>query len=148
MDPFSALSLASNIVQFVDFGYKLTSNSLEIYKSAKGASSANEELEFITKDLNEICIGLGKPVDRTYGLLASDSEKALLPLTQSCRDLAKKFLDALEDLRVKGGRRKWESVRQALRSAWKDKDLKQFQKRLDNYQSQIAFHLTSILRYV
>ena len=58
MDPFSALGLASNVVQFMEFGTKLISASLELYNSKDGTSSPNSELGIITKDLTGICSGL------------------------------------------------------------------------------------------
>ncbi|CAK7213767.1 hypothetical protein SEUCBS140593_001956 [Sporothrix eucalyptigena] len=55
MDPLTALGLASNIVQFVDFTLKLIGSAAEIASSAKGASeqtlkieSAYEKLETFT----------------------------------------------------------------------------------------------------
>lgn len=36
MDPFSALSLADNIVQFVDFSRQLVSQTRQVYNSATG----------------------------------------------------------------------------------------------------------------
>lgn len=51
MDPLTALGLASNIVQFVDFASKLISQSHEIYQSADGALEDNVALEHVAKNL-------------------------------------------------------------------------------------------------
>ena len=51
LDPFSAISLASSIVQFVDFGKRLVSEGRELYESADGALAKHVELEAIIKDI-------------------------------------------------------------------------------------------------
>jgi hypothetical protein len=51
LDPLTALSLAGNIVQFVDFSTKLLAKGHELYKSADGTSVGYSELEAIAKDL-------------------------------------------------------------------------------------------------
>ena len=43
MDPISAISLASNIIQLVDFGLKLSKTCGEIYQT--GLSAANTDLK-------------------------------------------------------------------------------------------------------
>ncbi|KAH6672603.1 hypothetical protein B0J14DRAFT_514181 [Halenospora varia] len=52
MDPLTALSLAGNVIQFVDFGSKLLSQGYELYKSTGGRLELDEELELITADLS------------------------------------------------------------------------------------------------
>jgi hypothetical protein len=54
MDPLSALSLAGTIIQFADFGSKLLSESLQLYKSSRGTLDANEQLELVTADLQSV----------------------------------------------------------------------------------------------
>ena len=49
LDPLTALSLAASIVQFVDFGSKMLSDSYEIYKA--GSTSGHETIKSITTDL-------------------------------------------------------------------------------------------------
>ncbi len=54
LDPLTALSIASSIVQFVDYGSKLLSKSYELYESADGTTIGNAELEVIAKDLQDL----------------------------------------------------------------------------------------------
>ena len=147
MDPLSAVSLAGNIIQFVEFGSNLVCGSLEIYKFADGATSMNSELELITEDLTELCSKLVRPVNFGDERLLPKAELDLLKLSRSCGALGRQFQEMLRSLKVKGRNRKWDSVRQALKSQWKAKDIKQYQERLDNFRSEIACHLLSILRY-
>ncbi|KAF9731339.1 hypothetical protein PMIN03_008471 [Paraphaeosphaeria minitans] len=54
MEPLSALSLASSVVQLVDFSIKFVTNTREIYKSADGASNAHSFLSNATSTLSEL----------------------------------------------------------------------------------------------
>ena len=65
---------------------------------------------------------------------------------QACNNLGRNFLAALEDLKVKGSRKPWASVRQALRCVWKAKDIQKYEKQLDLYRSEISTCLLTILK--
>jgi hypothetical protein len=49
-----SLSLAGNVIQFVDFATKLFIKGREIYNPAEGLSVCDQELEMITKDLRDV----------------------------------------------------------------------------------------------
>ena len=147
MDPLSAASLAGNIIQFVEFGSNLVCGSLEIYKSADGATSINSERELITEDLTGLCSKLTQPFNLVDERSLPKAELDLLKLSRSCVALGRQFQEMLQSLKLKGRNRKRDSVRQALKSQWKAKDIERYQQRLDNFRSEIACHLLSILRY-
>ena len=146
MDPFSAVSLAGNVIQFVEFGSNLISGVADLYTSADGASSTNRELELITRDLIGICTSLNRPRNLKEEEQMSKVESNLLKLSRSCVKLGKEFVSKLQELKSKGRNRKWDSVRQALRAMWKEKDIERYRRRLESYRSEIAFHLLAILR--
>ena len=146
MDPLSALSLASNVIQFVDFGARLVSGSREIYASADGSSSGNSQLEILTKDLTQVCSELVQPEAYIDQRDASQAERALVPLCRSCRQLGGELLSILQSLKVKSPHKRWETFRQALRSACKESKIRSYERRLGDYRSQIATHLLSILQ--
>ncbi len=52
LDPFTALSLASSVIQFVDFGVKLLNESAELYHP--GSLLKHEDFETITNDLIDV----------------------------------------------------------------------------------------------
>ena len=146
MDPFSALSLASNICQLLDFGGRLVSGSLEFYRSGNRASSVHGELEFIVDDLVDMCGALTQSESRIDQQHATKSELALIPLAQSCKELGDEFLSVLNSLKVKARHQKIASVCQALKSEWKRKTIQGYERRLKSYRSQITLHLLMILR--
>lgn len=144
MAPLSTLSLASAVVQFVDFGSKLLVRGVQLYRSPEGAPLDNIELGSIAEDLRRISAGLR--TSRSTEHLVED-EIALWDLSNSCQGLADKILATLEDLVARNPRTKWNSVRQAFRSMWKEKEIRALEKRLDNYRSQLTIRLLATLRY-
>lgn len=143
LDPFSALSLAATIVQFVDFSSKLISDTAELYRSAEGNLASNIELSTIVTDLSTLSSDL-EVRDRDQSAYSKD-ERALTNLAVQCRELSTKLLDILGDLRVKGPHKKWKSVRRALRSVWKESEIREIQKRLDSFRSQLTLRPAATL---
>lgn len=54
MEPLSAIALAGNVLQFIEFTSKLLSTSAEVYKSTTGTSNSNPTLEGICKQLSDL----------------------------------------------------------------------------------------------
>lgn len=52
MDPLSALSVAASVMQFLDFGASLVSETHAVYKSATGQTRAVVELSALAADLS------------------------------------------------------------------------------------------------
>ena len=147
LDPFSALGLAGNVIQLVDFGSKLFSQAAELYHSADGALAVNKELELITEDLRKYSVGC-KTSSLTCSTILSVAETNLVILTKSCKHVADELLSVLKKLRFQGGQGKWKSVRQAFASAWSEKKIRSYKDRLHDLQSQITSHLVATLRSV
>jgi hypothetical protein len=145
LDPFSALGLAGNIVQFVDFASKLFSKSKELYKSASGTTRQNQELEDATDTLRRLCASL-KKVDQGGSKSAGrlNDEGLLRELANNCHATANELLSALEDLRTRGPHGKWQSFRQALRTAWKEDKIVAMENKLTSYRSQLTLQLSAM----
>jgi len=60
-DPLTALGLATNIIQLIDFTGDLISKTWEVSKSADGILVENLELEAITSSLQQLSNGLRHP---------------------------------------------------------------------------------------
>lgn len=54
MDPFSALTIATSVVQFIDFGCSLVSETRQIYKSLHGATVSQVETTFAARRTLEL----------------------------------------------------------------------------------------------
>jgi hypothetical protein len=119
LDPLTSLSLASSIVQFVDFGTRLIAESQQIYYAAGGALKENVELEEIATDLKSLSHNL-KSNPFLDVKLPSNNGIGLQDLASSCMNVADELLSVLQDLKIQGPRhRKWQSICQALKSARK-----------------------------
>jgi hypothetical protein len=143
MDPFSALSLAACVVQFIDFSGRLLSKGHEIYQSEVGSSAETVELEVIYKDLSRLSDKLkasSLSISPTSG--RSLEEKALGKLAASCKGVADELLATLKELKVADGpHRKWRSVRKAFKSVWKKEKIEALQQRIDNLRDQLSIQL-------
>lgn len=126
MDPTTAMGCAANVIQFVDFGRKLVSGSLEIYGSADGISAEHISIGDISKSLSELIVPLRARRDTRLGNernvsnrnrlkeKVSVAEKKLNGICEDCDTVAQQLQQELEKLRLRGGHRKCGSFKQAL----------------------------------
>jgi len=154
IDPFSALGLAANIVQFLDFGQKLVSKGKEIYMSADGQQAHHFELELIYDDLSVIASTLTTPSAvsvnsntsiQTRPTNAVDSQ--IHRLATACEELAHEFLSVIRNLKVDPNtkHRKWKSFRQALKSLGKNAHLEELRSRLAGFREELTIRLIAVL---
>jgi hypothetical protein len=150
LDPLTALSLASSIVQIVDFSIELVTDGVELYN--KGSLSNYNELEQATLHLTELTKALSSPVQFNItqpGIVPkplSQNEARLQGLAKSCRELGEQLLAMLDEVKTQEPRNWLESFRKAIRAS-KDKDkIHDFEKRLKRLQDQLNSHLLAILR--
>jgi hypothetical protein len=155
-DPLSAISLASSIVQFVDFTIKLVTDGYELYD--KGALAHDDELRLVTRDLTQLtksfansssfATGLaGTPRSDHSGITSGvDSEESLYLLASSCHKLGDELLSIIESLSPQKARSGLESFRLSLKSRLKRKRINDIEERLGRYQRQLVMNLTSVLQ--
>ena len=148
MDPLTSLSLASNVIQIVDFSTQLVSKGYKIYKSADGTLAENVDAEAVTHSLKTLSGKLRGSIEnnRSSELLSEDDQR-LMKLCTNCQDLANELLTKFDRVKVTGRNLKWKSARQALKSVSKKDDLDQLVSRLQLYRSEIHLHITMSLRY-
>ncbi|ORY13035.1 hypothetical protein BCR34DRAFT_613592 [Clohesyomyces aquaticus] len=142
MDPITAVSLAGNIVQFIDFAYKLITGAKNIAQSAAGRSTEHEEVDIIAEsvlELNQNMACLSSAYRNVKSL--SGREKTLLDLRQGCVKIGNELKKNLDDLQVSGSHKRWKSVGAALLWIMKDSKIKDLEKRLLGLQRQIDSHL-------
>lgn len=147
LEPFSAIGLAGNICQFLDFGGKILSSGREIYQSVDGSAPRNVELVIVYSDLSSLASRLRQPTSQATSLPDNGDDQLRL-IAQSCYSLAKELLSALEKLRLdpKQSHRRWKSVRQAIKSVWKEDQIQDMERRLSTFRQQLLLRLLSILR--
>lgn len=149
LDPFTSLSLACNVVQFVDFTSKLLSQSKEIYDSAVGSTKDNEDLEEICtelRDLSQHIVTTSLSQASRFGAL-DNREQAIQKLAQECSATADELITALRSLSLnKHPRRRAASVYAALRTIWSRRKIEALEARMDKYRAQLAVNIIALTR--
>lgn len=151
MDPLTAFSLAASILQLIDVGVKVVSGSVEIFNSATGTSSLNDEAGLLAGDITVICDQLRNSLrpDGSYNVL-NKYETHLEGLRLRSQVLAQELLDKLAKLQVdgeKGMLKRVKSVGMALKIVLKDKSkIDELQKRLDAIRDELETHVVIDMR--
>jgi hypothetical protein len=144
LDPYTALSLASSVVQFVDFGIKLVTDTREIYHSVTGQKKELVDLDIITSNLSQLSTRL--ETISFAGSVDSDDEKPLRTLAGSCKDVSEELLTQIRALQTKKPHEKWESFRKALIFVWSEKQVKQLDQKLNSFRGELTLQLIAITR--
>jgi predicted regulator of Ras-like GTPase activity (Roadblock/LC7/MglB family) len=148
LDPLTALSLASGIVQFVDFSAKLVAKGNELFKSAHGADVGNNELEAIATNLRGLGERLKEPLEsETTEQAMTDSDRALRKLSEQCSGVAGELIDTLDKLKVQGtSNRRWKSIRQALKCLLRKEEIDAIMTRLQQFRDELNLHILISMR--
>ena len=141
LDTFTSLSLASAIVQLVDFGSKLLSKGTKLYRDS--ALSEYVDLEKIAMDLNELNANL---LSVAPEVPLSEDEKVSGQLASRSKIVSDELVAILLDLKVRNPHQKWQSCRQAIKSVWKNDKIHALEKSLDDLQKSINSRLLSMMR--
>lgn len=177
MEPLSALSVATAVVQFVDFSANLLSTSKEIFKSPRGMTKKNantEEIYASLKDLSDRLITLtdtdddddGDGEKSNHGDAASGTdgvpeakrflnEKCLharsefKALSLKCRDDCVELLKLLEGVMSRSGKnRPWQTAKATIRSLLSQKKIAELESNIRRTRDIMSLHLQSIIRYL
>ncbi|KAH0430650.1 hypothetical protein CcaCcLH18_07685 [Colletotrichum camelliae] len=137
MDPVTAIGLASSILAFVEFSFKVVSGTLEVVKS--GNTAENAHVGVIVDDLYDVAGGLQNR------LRHSTHADALNGLASECVAISEDIKALLQRLKVEAGSSKWKAVSVTIRSMRKKGDVAEMEKKLDRCRSQIMLRLLMIL---
>ena len=132
LEAFTALGLAGNVVQFIEFSLKLLSLSSDIRKSSNGSAQVYEDIHAAAEDIWKSTL----MAERERW---DDRPRALMYRVVS---VAKELLDKLDNVKKKrhGGKR-WNSFRQALEFVWKEEDIRKFQSRLESLRNEFQYYI-------
>jgi hypothetical protein len=144
LDPFTSLSLACAVCQFLDFSGTLFSKSRKIYKSTTGYDDDTDTVLGITKDLRSLTEKLKAPVDPNS---LPPEEAELVNLGDKCKRTADELLLVLDDLQDSKSSR-WSSFRAALKTIWAQDRIDDMTRKLESYRSQLILRLTIMQRLV
>lgn len=153
MDPLSALGVAGNIVQFIDFSCKLISTGQKIHGSASGALVENLEIEAIAASIQDLSSKVDESlvtilrVPKAVGSNRANGENAIssinannasiLEVCQHCSNVGGELQEALQSIKIRGSHREWNSFRAALRSVWDEPKVEEIFRRLQRLRDQL-----------
>ncbi|KAI1377206.1 hypothetical protein F4677DRAFT_48637 [Hypoxylon crocopeplum] len=137
MDPATAIGLASSIIAFVEFSYKLVVSINQIAND--GSTTQNGNVEVVVDDLVKVTNGLDQELIGT-----SAHEIALRELASKCKTLSGELQSLLKGLRPQKDS-KWENIAAALRSMHKKGEITEKLSVLAEYRSEISVRLLSLL---
>jgi N-terminal domain on NACHT_NTPase and P-loop NTPases len=148
LDPVTALAVAGNIVQFVDFSFKLVSKANEFHEH--GSLLQHQHLRQYAqqiKDFNSLL------ETRLKGFQDEAADKAQDPVTRLlrlaldyCNESAAELLDATKQLTVSGSNSRWQSFRHALSSIMGENGLQMTTQRLSQAQQNVVLFLVLYTR--
>ena len=147
LDPLTALGVASNAVQLVEFSSRIVSRGQKIYKSNSGTLAESLELEAVTNSLLKTNNILENSL-RSYELHRPlvDEEKELKIICEGCESAGLELINALQKVKVQGKHRKWKSFRQALKSVYSKAQIDDLTNRLEGFRKLLDTHILVSLR--
>lgn len=150
MNPLDALSLAGTVIQFVDFSSKVLAGANELYRSGGDSLTVHQQLTLVTDDLSK----LSKRLSDSYwrlpgkGVISTPADDSFLGICRDASEVSAELNTKLSNLKVTatGKRRKWQTVKQALKSVWSEKELTALTTRLVLLRDSIQMHIVVDLR--
>jgi hypothetical protein len=147
LDPLSAFSVAGSVVQFVDYGTKLTSYIVELYNSTSGIAVDNAEILSLTHHFKQLAEGLSNIAPKGEGeanvVVDRASFQSLLLL---CKSTATELIAVLDDLKVDKSNKLWSSIRQGFRSSRKKDDIVKLVNRIESLRGPLNSYLLALLQ--
>ncbi|PMD58174.1 uncharacterized protein K444DRAFT_532461, partial [Hyaloscypha bicolor E] len=141
LDPFTALSVAAEVVQFVDFSITIVSKGHKLAMSRTSQLQEHEHMEAAAKRLRD--------ATRRIDLLLtaspeSDADRALKTICNGCKDVSNELSNELSKLKVPAGcnYRYWKSFRQGLKSVWGKSKLEAVNERLAELRQDLTIHVS------
>ena len=152
LDPLTAISLASSVVQFTDFGIRLVAGTIELYYSLDGANADRSSLEFRITQLRNFADQVIYPLEHNDDdRQPSRHEQEARKHAAACKEIASDLLSVLDGLKVKrpaGPGRKLESFRKAVaaQTPWNKDKIASLEKRLRFVQEAMFNHIRAMMR--
>jgi hypothetical protein len=136
MESIAALGLASNIIQVVDFSSRIISRGWEIYNSTDGRIRDHAILNDAARHLSDLHNDLRMSDTLKFSKLAV-ADKKLIELKAESQKVVRDLEEALDKAKVSGGKKKWQSVYQALKSVRTESQISSLVDRLETIRKQV-----------
>jgi hypothetical protein len=147
MDPLTWLAIAGNVVQFIDFSFKIYSDTRQLYEDDR--LQVHEQTRNAISDLSKFSREMSRliRVERdTSGL--TENEKELEIICKECSKFADDMVARLRKFDASKKNEVLRSVGLVLKSMWSSKELVEAEKNLARYRDMLNTRLLGSLRYV
>lgn len=148
MDGLSAVSLAGNVAQFLEYGIRIARTTQEIARSRQGVSKKVAEVKTILGSIEKSMKSVKDPGG--FGDGDDQSEETLRVLVQSCVELCPEITRIVECLRLKDNTgatpvQALRILRKAAQTLSQNSELDKLTNRLFNLRSQVSAHLIILI---
>jgi hypothetical protein len=142
-EAITALSLAANVVQFIDFATKVTTTFWDFYKSSSNIKGDIPNVTAINTDLQGILASLDAEPKPAVG-----GDVGLQKLTGECRKTATRLDEIMKPLLAAQSQSKGKqaALKAAFSSVWKAEEIQGLRQQLEEFRNQLVLHLLASLR--
>lgn len=158
MKPLPAVGLASSLIQIIDFSVKTTRKDHKIFQPTEGNTPHVENhtlLQDVANHLNKLLLKLDindlkkLSSDPKRGKLSEPAEH-LLKISDEAKELGTTLVDAVLQAQARGsyGDPRWLTVREALMTVMKKKEITAIKKKFKNVRKEVEANLMIALRFV
>lgn len=154
MEALAAVSLAGNILQFLQFCAGLVSESRQIYDSIEGTTKDFKDLEEVCRYVSELSSALIPPVsiDDLEAMPASvrplQAEINMVRLAIRCKETSDELNQCLLEARVGSSAGKTECIKQSVKNWMGKSRVKALKKTMESCRSDLMVHLAVITQWV
>lgn len=146
MDPITALGLASNLVQMIDFSTRLLNESFKVVKSGQDTLEGNQAITQLAEDYRKLSLNFNGSSQ------ASSAETTARHLVQRSDAAVSQLLELLSDLQIEPRPNKVRKVshviKQSIKSRLDAEKIESHRKRLHELSVLLSNALLEILRSV
>lgn len=151
MDPLTALGLGANILQFIDFSYRIIGSAREIGESKGNTTVDFADLETVTQTLillNSRVTDSNEGSAQPNGATPTNASLDLSAVCEDCDKVATELLGALRRLKTGDKSKTWTGLTQAFRTILSRDRIQALRDRLGRRRSMVQLALMVSLRLV
>lgn len=135
MDGFTALGIAANICQFIEYSYQIVNQ----VKALKDFGHVNPDLDRAVRQLKAVAATLApESLPRHAGQMSDAASE--------CVELSDQLLAEFSKLTPKDPKSKRQRLKAVLRTEYKKRDLADLEQKIDRCRSQLSLELAEVFR--
>jgi methyl-accepting chemotaxis protein len=145
-ETLAIIGLISNIISFIDFGYRVVSEARTLRESIHDAPAEIRELRIILNHVDETRAQIER--QKSSGQKLSNAEANIAAMADECSRLASQLSNAIEKLSKRAGARfqTLESGRVVAQTMWKRKEIADVRSRLESMDRRLRGSLADALQ--